>query len=263
MRSFGSTFTATGSLDARDRQLRSVGRLGEQRGAILPIMALLLVVLLGVAGFAVDLGWLLWNSIEIQHGADAAALGGVVYVAEDAALAGAEGRAAAASNRYVDTTLGGPDTVELIDFSQDPSAVANAFQLRATITHEVPTFFIKVFGINSLSIARTAVAEYVLPLPMGSPESYFGNDPALGRWPNFWGNIHGYYTGKGMGDRYASQCIKWESASGCTKNNERRTLTLVSRVVDEMRKLRKIRRIDDDLIFTNARAGTANSSYIE
>jgi len=222
MRSFGSAFTAIGSLDARDRQLRSVGGLGEQRGAVLPIMALLLVVLLGVAGFAVDLGWLLWNSIEIQHGADAAALGGVVYVADDASLAGAEGRAAAASNGYVDTTLGGPDTVELIDFSQDPSAVANAFQLRATITHEVPTFFIKVFGINSLSIARTAVAEYVLPLPMGSPESYFGNDPALGRWPNFWGNIHGYYTGKGMGDRYSSQCIKWESASGCTKNDERR-----------------------------------------
>jgi len=222
MRSFGSAFTATGSLDVRDRQLRSVGRLGEQRGAILPIMALLLVVLLGVAGFAVDLGWLFWNSIEIQHGADAAALGGVVYVADDPSLAGAEGRAAAASNGYVDTTVGGPDTVELIDFSQDPSAVANVFQLRATITHEVPTFFIKVFGIDSLSIARTAVAEYVLPLPMGSPEAYFGNDPALGRWPNFWGNIHGYYTGKGMGDRYSSQCIKWESASGCTKNDERR-----------------------------------------
>ena len=43
MRSFGSAFTATGSLDVRDRQLRSVGGLGEQRGAILPIMALLLV----------------------------------------------------------------------------------------------------------------------------------------------------------------------------------------------------------------------------
>ncbi len=50
MRSFESTLTATGSLDARDRQLRPVGRLGEQRGAILPIMALLLVVLLGGPG---------------------------------------------------------------------------------------------------------------------------------------------------------------------------------------------------------------------
>jgi len=75
-------------------------------------MAFLMVVLLGVVGFAVDLGWIFWNSIEIQHGADAAALGGVVYVTDDAALARAEGRAAAVSNGYVDTTLGGPDIVE-------------------------------------------------------------------------------------------------------------------------------------------------------
>jgi hypothetical protein len=185
-------------------------------------MAFLMVVLLGVTGFAVDLGWIFWNSIEIQHGADAAALGGVVYITDDAALARAEGRAAAVANGYVDTTLGGPDIVEMIDSTQDASAVANTHQLRATITHEVPTFFMKVFGINTLSITRTAVAEYVLPLPMGSPEPYFGNDPALGRWPNFWGNIHGYYTGKGLGDRFSSQCIKWEAMSGCPKNDERR-----------------------------------------
>ena len=98
------TSNATGSLDARDRQCW-VGGLGEQRGAILPIMALLLVVLLGVAGFAVDLGWIFWNSIEIQHGADAAALGGVVYVADDVGLAKAEGRAAAASNTYSATAV--------------------------------------------------------------------------------------------------------------------------------------------------------------
>lgn len=48
-----------------------------------------------------------------------------------------------------------------------------------------------------------------------------------------------------------------------TKNNERRTLALVPQVVDELRTLQKIRRIDDDLIFTNARSGGANSSYFE
>ena len=87
-------------------------------------MALLLVVLLGVAGFAVDLGWIFWNSIEIQHGADAAALGGVVYVADDVGLAKAEGRAAAASNGYVDTTVGGSDIVEISAVQDDPTAGA-------------------------------------------------------------------------------------------------------------------------------------------
>ncbi|MCH7502176.1 MAG: site-specific integrase [Proteobacteria bacterium] len=48
-----------------------------------------------------------------------------------------------------------------------------------------------------------------------------------------------------------------------TKNKERRTLTLVPPVVDELRKLQKVRRIDDDLIFTTMRVGEANSSYFE
>ncbi len=194
----------------------------DERGAILPLMALLLVVMMGAVGFAVDLGWIYWNSIEVQHGADSAALGGVVHVADDVPRAVTEARATAAENGYVDGTLGGPDSVEVISFSDDASAVANPYQLRATITHEVRTFFMTIFGMNSVSISRTAVAEYVLPLPLGSPEPYFGNDPALGRWPNFWGNIHGYYTGQGMGDRYSSQCIRWESQSGCPRNDERR-----------------------------------------
>ena len=47
--------------------------------AIMPLMAIMLMVLLGAAAMAVDLGWLFWQSMEIQHGADAAALAGVVY----------------------------------------------------------------------------------------------------------------------------------------------------------------------------------------
>lgn len=193
-----------------------------ERGAILPLMALLLLVMLGSAGFAVDLGWVYWNSIEIQHGADSAALGGVLYTSDSADRAEQEGLASAAENGFVDTSLGGTDIVAIIDYGDDPTAVDNEYQLRATITREVPTFFMKVFGLNTVSVARSAVAEYVEPLPLGSPESTFGNDPANGIWPNLWGNIHGYYTGEGMGDRYSSQCIRWESLSGCAKNDDRR-----------------------------------------
>ena len=48
-----------------------------------------------------------------------------------------------------------------------------------------------------------------------------------------------------------------------TKNKDRRTLTLVPLVVDELRRFQKVRRIDDDLIFTNTKFGEANSSYFE
>jgi Putative Flp pilus-assembly TadE/G-like len=208
--------------DLRPPAGRLCDTVADERGATLVILSLLLVTIMGVVGFAIDLGWLYWNSVEIQHGADAAALAGVVYVATDATRAELEGKAAAAENGYIDASLGGPDIVQMIDAFDDPTAVENNSQLRARVTHIVPTFFVKIFGINTVNITRTAVAEYVLPLPLGSPNSYFGNDPALGRWPNFWGNIHGYYTGKGMGDRYASQCFAWESLIPCEKNDERR-----------------------------------------
>lgn len=48
-----------------------------------------------------------------------------------------------------------------------------------------------------------------------------------------------------------------------TKNRERRTLTLVPQVILELRKLKKVRRIDTDLIFTHPATGTRNPFYFE
>ena len=208
-----------GALAAR---LRSAGARGGQRGAILPIAALVLTVLLGAAGFAVDLGWVYWNSLEIQHAADTAALGGVIYTSESTEKAIDEGLALAALNGFVDESLGGLDTVEIVTFEQDPTAVDNDSELRATVTHEVPTFFIKIFGMNSMTIRRTAVARYVLPLALGSPESTFGNDPAIGNFPGLWGSIHGTYTPKRDGDRYSALCDGGGIGSDCTPNAEQR-----------------------------------------
>ncbi|MCH8899545.1 MAG: hypothetical protein IH942_03500 [Acidobacteria bacterium] len=167
------------SLGAVDGHPPSAGVVAEQRGAILPIMALLLVVLLGVVGFAVDLGWIYWNRIEIQHGADAAALSGVVYASDNPDKAKETGRDVAAINGYIDTTIGGSDIVEIVAYQDDPSAVAHEGQLRATITHEVPTFFMRVFGINSLSIAHTAGRVRVAS-PDGEPGAVLRQRPRAG-----------------------------------------------------------------------------------
>ena len=48
-----------------------------------------------------------------------------------------------------------------------------------------------------------------------------------------------------------------------TKNRERRTLTLVPQVILELKKLKKVRRIDTDLIFTHPATGTPNPFYFE
>jgi hypothetical protein len=111
----------------------------------------------------------------------------------------------------VDTSLDGP-----------ASLVERDNQLRATVTHSVPTFFLKVFGIDSVDIQRTAVAQYTLPLFLGSPESYLGADPSRGLTPGFWVSIHGTWAKKDHGDRYADGCAGSETGSGCTQNPEHR-----------------------------------------
>ena len=203
-------------------QTRSTDTERHERGSVLVLAAALLTVFMGMAGFAIDLGWLFWNGINIQHGADAAALGGVVYEPDQRATAFSEAVLAAAENGY---SAGAGSTVIPADIVSDPTSVSNENQLRVTITHPVDTFFMKVFGLDSVNITKTSVAEYVQPLPLGSPEPYFGNDPELGRWPGFWGNIHGYYTGRSMGDRYSSQCRHGGSGSSCTPNPDKRPTT--------------------------------------
>jgi hypothetical protein len=194
-----------------------------QSGATIVLVALVMTLLVAFAAFAVDYGWLYLNGIRIQHGADAAAMAGVIYEPGDQTMAYGEAEDSARENGYVD---GPGTTVTPVDFSDDPAAVQNQFQLAVTIEDEVETFFMRIFGFDSISMTKKAVAEYVLPLPMGSDLPYFGTDPSdPARQPNFWGNIHGYYTGRRMGDRYSSQCVDGGSTSTCTRNDDRRQTT--------------------------------------
>ena len=186
-----------------------------QRGAVMPLMAIMMFVLLGAAAMAVDLGWLYWNSIDIQHGADAAALAGVIYEPEMRTDAHTEGIAAAKENGFIDTGAGGTDTVEIFDFADDPTLVEHDNQLRATITHPTGTFFMKIFGIETINIGRTAVAQYALPVALGSPDSYLGADPYRDLYPGFYMNIHGGYEGVKEGDRFGPACDVDEWGSGC------------------------------------------------
>ena len=194
-----------------------------ERGAILPLMAIVLIVLMGAAGMAVDLGWLFWQSIEIQHGADAAALAGVVYEPDHRDLAYVAAVEAAGENGYDDASAA--TTVTVVDFTDDTTASLKESMLRVTITHSVPTFFMKLFGLTDLDISRTAVAEFVQPLALGSPESYFGDDPARGLSPGFWGQINGSFVAKWGGDRYGAQCLHGGSGWACTKNPEARPVS--------------------------------------
>ena len=194
----------------------------KESGAVLILMAGMIVVLLGMTAFAVDFGWLYWNGTKIQHGADAAALAGVIYEPDLPATAKTNAFEVAAVNGYSNGSGTVVTPLDSTDLADHPGAVTNANQLRVTVAHPVPTFFMKVFGFDTVTIEKTAVAEYVLPLAMGSDKPYFGQDPTDWNNSNFWANIHGYYTGRTMGDRFASQCVDGGSTSTCAPNPEAR-----------------------------------------
>ena len=72
----------------------------------------------------------------------------------------------ATKNGYDDGTGG-----TVVTPAQDAT---NKRRLNVTISAPVGTFFMKIFGIPTITAIRSSKAEYVLPVPMGSPENYYG-----------------------------------------------------------------------------------------
>ncbi len=137
-----------------------------QRGQVLAIFAMSILMWVGMCAIVVDIAWYWANNLRMQRAADAAALAGVVFLPGEPTTAAITARAEAAKNGY---THGAGTTTVAAD--QDP---ANPRRLKVSISGEVGTFFMRVFGMNAIPAARTAKAEYVLPVPMGSPENYYG-----------------------------------------------------------------------------------------
>ncbi|HSJ83347.1 MAG TPA: TadG family pilus assembly protein [Acidimicrobiia bacterium] len=197
------------------RRLLQRAREGEDRGAALALVAASMVVLLGMAAFGSDLGWFYLNASRVQRAADAAALGGVIWLPAEPGTADATALDIALRNGYDDT---------LSDVDVDPAlVVGQPNQLQVTVTDEVPTFFAKILGFDSMTISRSAIAEFIPPLKLGSPDDQFGNScdptqPGCTGQPNFWANIHGKWTATSMGDAYSSWCTSQTDDPACPKN---------------------------------------------
>jgi hypothetical protein len=180
---------------------RIKARLHEQQsGAALVWVAGSLVALLAMTALAVDLGWYYLNSTRVQRAADAAALAGVVYLPGFPASAQAEAENAAQANGLNPAGVTGTPV--------------NDNQYQVTVAANVPMFFATVVGIDSLPLSRTATAEYIKPVPMGSPFSSFG----YGYDSNqaFWAAIQAPYTALKHGDPYATKCKTTSSQGSCT-----------------------------------------------
>jgi hypothetical protein len=187
----------------------------EDRGAALALVAGSMVLLLGMAAFGSDLAWFYLNASRVQRTADAAALGGVIWLPAEPGTADATAIDIALRNGYDNT---------LSDIEVLPQVVpGEPNQLEVTVRAVVPTFFARILGFQTMTIARTAKAEFIPPLKLGSPDNQFGNScdpsqPGCTGQDNFWANIHGKWTDTIMGDAYASWCRGSSDNPNCTQN---------------------------------------------
>ena len=186
------------------------GRRRRQHGQTIVLFAMSVIVLLGLSALVIDMSWYWINTLRVQRAADAAALAGVVYLPAQASQGVAASQSEASRNGYTNNVAGAQ-----VRAQQDSSM---ATQMDVTVSAPVQTFFMRIFGINSLTAIRTGKAQFQLPVPMGSPLNVFGMPTAKdlnGNSLNFWGAIQGTNTAKENGDPYATK-VMYVDDSGVT-----------------------------------------------
>ena len=144
---------------------RRLARL-QSAGQMLVLFVMSIFVLTGITAVVVDISWYWANTLRVQRAADAAALAGVVWLPGAPTTAYSTARTEATKNGYTDGA-GGVTVFPIQDSGNDR-------RLDVTISAPVDTFFMKIFGIQTIRAVRTSKADFILPVPMGSPEQWYG-----------------------------------------------------------------------------------------
>ena len=148
-----------------------------QRGQMLVIFAGSMIAFMMLSAMVVDVGWYWSSGLKMQRAVDAAALAGAVYLPDNfngtAPNAQTAAAAAAKRNGYDSTN----STLTSVVDANNPR------QLDVTLSANVGTLFLRAVGMSSLYASRSSKAEFVLPVPMGSPLSYYGVGTFVGLTP--------------------------------------------------------------------------------
>jgi hypothetical protein len=200
-------------------------RRADERGVVAVWAATMLVMLLGMAAFAIDVSYWHLEKTREQRAADASSLAGAVKWPDDPTNANAAALAIANGNGFSAasiSTFGANDACSIpvgqtVGICAGPGA--QPYQYKVKVVRRVNNLFGGVFGIGKTNVSATASAEYLRPLSMGSPSNQFGNDPDANpnstTYPNFWANIAGGGSTKLNGDAYAANDCP-SNTDGCS-----------------------------------------------
>jgi len=130
-----------------------MNRYSNQRGQVLVLTALTMMVLLGMAALVLDVGHWFRAQRDLQATADASALAGAQALPEDA------GTAAALAAEYTSKN-GGSGATATVTFTSKNYANDT---IHVKLSRETPGFFAKIFGIDSVEVGAKSAARSINP----------------------------------------------------------------------------------------------------
>ena len=132
---------------------------GDERGTVIPIVAVCLSVLIGFAAMVIDLGWLFVVRSELQNAADAGALAGVVELVqtgEDAARSTAVAYGTETDQFRLNVTPPAADAVNVTVLGPERLQVRIS-RAAGTTAGPIPTIFARIWGKETVEVRAVAV----------------------------------------------------------------------------------------------------------
>jgi Flp pilus assembly protein TadG len=132
-------------------------RRSRQKGFAAIVYALMILTLMGFAGFAVDVGYMQYQKRRLQAAADAAAMGALRELELGNTDLTTAGQNDSALNGYTNGTNNTTVTI-----SNPPTTGAFSGQstaIMATVSKQIPTFFMQMAGQSNETLRATAVAQ--------------------------------------------------------------------------------------------------------
>lgn len=180
-----------------------------QLGQAIVLIALMIIGLTAAVGLAVDAGiGYYWNTAA-ERAAAAGALSGVIFMPNQQTPAQAvpAGSRNDATDRAVDEAKrNGFDPADVADGVTVTVAAVPGYsnKLSVTVTRNVRTFFMGLFGVTVFPVKRTAIATYLPPLSLGQPGSQIGSTvSSLGTGNNFYFmRNEGWSVDRSQGDAF-------------------------------------------------------------
>jgi hypothetical protein len=184
-----------------------------QKGQTLIIIAFLSVFLITLLGLVVDSVRLYILAAQAERSAEAAALAGALYMPN-----------------YFDVTNQAPDghyaqeracaVLQQNGITNCPVAAGqvggqvsivptNQYEIQVTVTLQADVFFLQFVspGLSTATVSRSALAEFLPPIVLGSRYPYFGDEADIDQVTSkpvqsFWASINGPLDLKEQGDAY-------------------------------------------------------------